>query len=120
VLTVARLDTDVIVLRGVESEASSQLLKGVVVLCLPSALKVEDVHLRMTGHLRVGYVPHLPRHPEAIRMQSADSTSTVGLINGQPQQASLRTASIRPWRYSAIDGHPLLVEEVLVDRPRRA
>jgi arrestin-related trafficking adapter 4/5/7 len=42
------------VLRGAESEASSQLLKGVVVLCLPSALKVEDVHLRMTGQLKVG------------------------------------------------------------------
>jgi arrestin-related trafficking adapter 4/5/7 len=42
------------VLRGGESEASSQMLKGVVVLCLPSALKVEDVHLRMTGQLKVG------------------------------------------------------------------
>lgn len=41
-------------LRGAENEASSQLLKGVVVLCLPSALKIEDVHLRMTGQLKVG------------------------------------------------------------------
>lgn len=73
VLTVASLDSDVIVLRGVESEASSQLLKGVVVLCLPSALKVEDVHLRMTGHLRVGYAPH----PVVTLKQSARKALTV-------------------------------------------
>lgn len=54
VLIARSLDSEVIVLRGVENEAASQLLKGVVVLCLPSALKVEDVHLRMTGHLRIG------------------------------------------------------------------
>ena len=59
-LTSKSLDSDVIVLRGVETEAASQLLKGVVVLCLPSALKVEDVHLRMTGHLRVGSVLLVP------------------------------------------------------------
>lgn len=53
-LTISSLDSEVIVLRGVESEAASQLLRGVVVLCLPSALKVEDVHLRMTGHLKLG------------------------------------------------------------------
>lgn len=50
-----RLDNQVIVLRGSENEASSQILKGVVVLCLPSALKIEDVHLRMTGELKVGW-----------------------------------------------------------------
>ena len=48
------LDSEVIVLRGGENEASSQMLKGSVVLCLPAALKVEDVHLRMTGSLKVG------------------------------------------------------------------
>ncbi|RFU35087.1 hypothetical protein B7463_g1225, partial [Scytalidium lignicola] len=50
-----RLDNQVIVLRGSENEAASQMLKGVVVLCLPSALKIEDVHLRMTGELKVGW-----------------------------------------------------------------
>ncbi|KAF7891897.1 hypothetical protein EAF00_008199 [Botryotinia globosa] len=50
-----RLDEEIIVLRGGENEASSQLLKGTVVLCLPAALKVEDVHLRMTGQLKVGW-----------------------------------------------------------------
>ena len=49
-----RLETDVITLRGTESEASSQLLRGVVVLCLPASLRTEDVHLRMTGIARVG------------------------------------------------------------------
>jgi len=50
-----RLDNEIIVLRGSENESSSQLLKGVVVLCLPSALKVEDVHLKMVGQLSVGW-----------------------------------------------------------------
>jgi len=53
-LTICSLENEIIVLRGAESEASSQLLKGVVVLCLPAALKVEDVHLRMIGQLKVG------------------------------------------------------------------
>ncbi|KAL3422055.1 arrestin domain-containing protein [Phlyctema vagabunda] len=50
-----RLDSDIIILRGGENEASSQLLKGAVVLCLPASLKCEDVHLRMTGQLKVGW-----------------------------------------------------------------
>jgi hypothetical protein len=33
-----------------------------VVLCLPAALKVEDVHLRMTGQLRMGYVRASQEH----------------------------------------------------------
>jgi arrestin-related trafficking adapter 4/5/7 len=53
-LTLRSLENEVIVLRGGENEASSQMLKGVVVLCLPAALKIEDVHLRMTGSLKVG------------------------------------------------------------------
>jgi hypothetical protein len=51
---ICSLENEIIVLRGGDSEASSQLLKGTVVLCLPAALKVEDVHLRMTGQLKVG------------------------------------------------------------------
>ena len=70
------LDSDVIVLRGVESEAASQILKGVVVLCLPSALKVEDVHLRMTGHLRVGSVLNLV--PLSGTWQRANRSLQVG------------------------------------------
>jgi arrestin-related trafficking adapter 4/5/7 len=47
-------DSDTVMLRGVESEASSQLLRGVVLLCLPAALRVEDVSLKMTGQLKIG------------------------------------------------------------------
>ncbi|KFY16717.1 hypothetical protein V492_01141 [Pseudogymnoascus sp. VKM F-4246] len=50
-----RLESDVVVLRGPESEASSQILRGVLVLCLAQPLKVEDVHLRLTGQCRVGW-----------------------------------------------------------------
>lgn len=49
-----RLDNDLVILRGADNEASSQLLSGKVVLCLPQQLKVEDVHLRLTGTLKVG------------------------------------------------------------------
>lgn len=50
----SRLESDIITLRGSETEAASQLLRGVVVLCLPAALRVEDVHLRMVGICKVG------------------------------------------------------------------
>jgi hypothetical protein len=50
------LDNDTVILRGVASDASSQLLRGVVVLCLPAALRVEDISLKMTGKLKIGHV----------------------------------------------------------------
>jgi hypothetical protein len=56
ILTFSSLDNDIIVLRGGENEASSQVLSGTVVLCLPHALKVEDVHLRMVGSLKAWLV----------------------------------------------------------------
>ncbi|KIM98446.1 hypothetical protein OIDMADRAFT_128584 [Oidiodendron maius Zn] len=56
-----RLDNEVIVLRGTESEASSQLLKGVLVLSLPASLKVQGIYLKMTGHLRSGFSIRGPR-----------------------------------------------------------
>lgn len=52
-LTALRLDNDFIVLRGNDHEASGQLLKGTVVLCLPTSLRVEDVHLRLIGTERL-------------------------------------------------------------------
>lgn len=48
-----RLDNDFLVFRGNEHESSGQLLKGTVVLCLPQPLKVEDIHLRLTGTLHL-------------------------------------------------------------------
>ncbi|KAK3331979.1 hypothetical protein B0T19DRAFT_90545 [Cercophora scortea] len=51
-----RLDDDFIVLRGSEHESSGQLLKGTVVLCLISPLKIEDVHLRLTGTMQKGWI----------------------------------------------------------------
>ncbi|KIM92877.1 hypothetical protein OIDMADRAFT_173646 [Oidiodendron maius Zn] len=48
-----RLDSEVIVVNCIEN--ANQLLRGVVVLCLPVALKVKDVHLRMTGNLVIGW-----------------------------------------------------------------
>lgn len=50
-----RLESDTIVLRGPEAEASSQILRGSVVLCLPHTLKVENVHLKLIGISRVSW-----------------------------------------------------------------
>lgn len=47
-----RLDSDFIVFRGTEHESTGQLLKGVLVLCLQSSLRMEDVRLRLMGTLR--------------------------------------------------------------------
>jgi arrestin-related trafficking adapter 4/5/7 len=49
-----RLENDFIVFRGNDHESSGQLLKGTVVLCLPAPLKIEDIHLRLTGTLHFG------------------------------------------------------------------
>ncbi|CAN8098460.1 unnamed protein product [Discula destructiva] len=50
-----RLDNDFIVLRGNDHEASGQLLKGTLVLCLPTSLRIEDVHLRLIGTERLNW-----------------------------------------------------------------
>lgn len=47
-----RLENDFIVFRGSEHEASSQLLKGSVIICNPAPIKIEDIHLRLTGTQR--------------------------------------------------------------------
>ncbi|KAF4972348.1 hypothetical protein FSARC_1070 [Fusarium sarcochroum] len=47
-----RLERDFIVFHGSQHESSDQLLKGVVVLCLHSPLKLEDIRLRLDGTLR--------------------------------------------------------------------
>ncbi|KAK4128494.1 hypothetical protein N657DRAFT_652161 [Parathielavia appendiculata] len=44
-----RLENDFVVFRGNEHEASGQLLKGTLVLCLASSLKLEDIHLKLIG-----------------------------------------------------------------------
>lgn len=47
------LDNDFIVFRGNDHESSGQQLKGVLVLCLSSPLRMEDVRLRLIGSLRL-------------------------------------------------------------------
>ncbi|KAK3303512.1 uncharacterized protein B0T15DRAFT_277481 [Chaetomium strumarium] len=44
-----RLDNNIIVFRGNDHEAAGQLLKGTVVLCLCAPLKLENIHLKLTG-----------------------------------------------------------------------
>ncbi|KAI1310659.1 arrestin [Xylaria venustula] len=71
-----RLDDDFIVFRGSEHEASGQLLKGVVVLCLKEPLKVEDVHLRLAGHCRIAWLDGR-QTPSGIHNQKIDRTTSV-------------------------------------------
>ncbi|VBB80206.1 Putative protein of unknown function [Podospora comata] len=50
-----RLENDFIVFRGNDHEASGQLLKGTVVLCLSAPLKVETINLKLTGTIHYGW-----------------------------------------------------------------
>ncbi|KAI1387962.1 uncharacterized protein F4822DRAFT_430712 [Hypoxylon trugodes] len=71
-----RLENDFIVFRGNEHEASGQLLKGVLVLCLREPLKVDDVHLRLMGNCRIAWVDG-KQTPSGIHNQKVDRTSTI-------------------------------------------
>ncbi|OIW25197.1 hypothetical protein CONLIGDRAFT_583411 [Coniochaeta ligniaria NRRL 30616] len=71
-----RLDSDFLVFRGNEHESSGQLLKGTVVLCLPSPLKVEDIHLRLTGTLHLSWTDSKVT-PTGISSQKVDKTSVI-------------------------------------------
>ncbi|KAM0354775.1 hypothetical protein ACHAPU_000594 [Fusarium lateritium] len=51
-----RLERDFVVFWGSQYESSDQLLKGVVVLCLRSPLKIEDIRLRLDGTVRHGWL----------------------------------------------------------------
>ncbi|TGJ88422.1 hypothetical protein E0Z10_g364 [Xylaria hypoxylon] len=78
-----RLDDEFIVFRGNEHEASGQLLKGVLVLCLREPLKVEDVHLRLTGHCRIAWLDGR-QTPSGIHNQKFDRTTTLLKHNWTP------------------------------------
>ncbi|EOO01778.1 putative arrestin domain-containing protein [Phaeoacremonium minimum UCRPA7] len=71
-----RLDNDFLVFRGNEHESSGQMLKGTVVLCLPTALKVEDVHLRLLGTERLAWTDSKVT-PTGISSQKVDKTNTI-------------------------------------------
>ncbi|KND90652.1 putative HECT-type ubiquitin ligase-interacting protein creD [Tolypocladium ophioglossoides CBS 100239] len=71
-----RLDQDFIVFRGNDHESSGQLLKGVVVLCLSSSLRLEDVRLRLTGTLRLSWTDQRSSTP-GVSGQKVDKTTTI-------------------------------------------
>ncbi|KAK1988071.1 arrestin [Colletotrichum cereale] len=71
-----RLDNDFIVFRGGEDESAGQVLKGVVVLCLPTPLKIEDVHLRLTGTHRLTWDYHKTA-AAGVSAQKVDKTTTL-------------------------------------------
>jgi hypothetical protein len=63
-----RLDNDFLVFRGDDHEAAAQLLKGTVVLCVSSPLKVESIQLKLTGTARYVYVSGLLSRPTPVRI----------------------------------------------------
>ncbi|CAM1502007.1 Fc.00g039910.m01.CDS01 [Cosmosporella sp. VM-42] len=71
-----RLDNDFIVFRGNDHESAGQMLKGVVVLCLPSSLRMEDVRLRLIGTLRLSWADMRGSTP-GVSGQKVDKTSTI-------------------------------------------
>ncbi|PNY29155.1 HECT-type ubiquitin ligase-interacting protein creD [Tolypocladium capitatum] len=64
-----RLDQDFIVFRGNYHESSGQPLRGVVVMCLSSPLRMEDLRLRLTGILRLS--------TPGVSGQKVDKTTTI-------------------------------------------
>ena len=70
-----RLENDFIVFRGNDHEATAQVLKGHVVLCLREPVKVEDIHIRLTGTSRVAWV-EAKQTPTGIHSQKVDKTNT--------------------------------------------
>ncbi|KAI0408352.1 arrestin [Xylaria palmicola] len=77
-----RLDNEFVVFRGNGHEASGQLLKGHVVLCLRESLKVEDIHLRLTGLCRITWLDGR-QTPSGIH-NKIDRTTTVLKHNWPP------------------------------------
>lgn len=78
-----RLENDFIVFRGNEHEASGQMLRGVLVLCLREQLKLEDIHLRLMGNCRVAWVDG--RHtPSGIHNQKVDRSTIILKHNWAP------------------------------------
>ncbi|OAR02837.1 hypothetical protein LLEC1_06195 [Akanthomyces lecanii] len=71
-----RLDQDFIVFRGNDHESAGQLLKGVVVLCLSQPLRMEDIHLRLTGTHRVSWADPRSSTP-AVAGQKVDKTTVI-------------------------------------------
>ncbi|TDZ17021.1 putative HECT-type ubiquitin ligase-interacting protein creD [Colletotrichum orbiculare MAFF 240422] len=71
-----RLDNDFMVFRGGEDESAGQILKGQVVLCLPTPLKIEDVHLRLTGNLRLTW-DYSKSAASGVSSQKVDKTTTL-------------------------------------------
>ncbi|OAQ73800.1 arrestin domain-containing protein [Pochonia chlamydosporia 170] len=71
-----RLDQDFIVFRGNDHESSGQLLKGVVVLCLSSPLRIEDIHLRLVGTLRLSWTDHRSTAP-GVSGQKVDKATII-------------------------------------------
>jgi hypothetical protein len=67
-----------------------------VVLCLPSALKVEDVHLRMTGQSKIGYVDiHKPLvYTTKLTQQSTDLQSVPTVVLKKSRRFSI-TSGLR-------------------------
>ncbi|KAF5021680.1 hypothetical protein F66182_6268 [Fusarium sp. NRRL 66182] len=71
-----RLDSDFIVFRGGEHESSGQVLKGTLVLCLQTSLKIEDVRLRLVGTLRHTWADPRGSAP-SVSGQKVDKTTTI-------------------------------------------
>jgi hypothetical protein len=71
-----RLDSDFIVFRGSDHESSGQVLKGTLVLCLQTSLKIEDVRLRLVGTLRHTWADPRGSAP-GVSGQKVDKTQTI-------------------------------------------
>ncbi|OAA61068.1 carbon catabolite repression protein [Niveomyces insectorum RCEF 264] len=72
-----RLENDFLVFRGSEHEASGQLLKGVLAICVPSPIKVEDIHLRLTGVQRLTWTDPRVTPTSGLTNTKVDRTNII-------------------------------------------
>ncbi|CAI4217502.1 unnamed protein product [Parascedosporium putredinis] len=78
-----RLDNDFIVFRGSGHESAGQLLKGQVVLCLSAPFKLDELHLRLTGTLRLSWT-QAKMTASGVSQQKIDRTEHILQNRWQP------------------------------------
>ena len=88
----ARLENDFIVFRGNDHEASGQLLKGTLVLCLSSPLRVEDIHLKLMGTAHYAYGFHT--HGSLLKSKAGVLTSVASWTDAKVTSAGISTHKV--------------------------
>lgn len=100
-----RLENDFIVFRGSEHESAGQCLKGVLVLCLARSLRVDEIHLRLTGTLRLTWTQS-KMTATGVSSQKVDKTTPIlqhrwePFVGGEGKSVTLQAGNYEfPFEY---------------------